>query len=91
MRELTLLETGYLAGLLLLSLVLPMLLSIRDPQNATIRRVCLRTVWMGQLLGAIAGLAVLASASIAPYAAAFGLFSCIGATIVLSRQFRMVS
>ena len=91
MRELTLLETGYLAGLLVLSLVLPMLLSIRDPQNAAIRRACLRTVWRGQLLGAMAGLTVLASATLAPYVAAFGLFSYMGCAFVLTRQFRVAS
>jgi len=91
MRELTTLETGYLAGLLLLSVVLPMLLSVRDPRNAAIRRACLRTVWLGQLFGAIAGLIVLASATVAPYAAAFGLFSCLGCAFVLTRQFRVAS
>jgi lauroyl/myristoyl acyltransferase len=73
MRELTLLETGYLAGMLLLSLVLPLLMSACGPQAAAARKSCLRTVWMGQTLGAIAALAVLASASIAPYATAFGV------------------
>jgi len=34
MRELTLLETGYLAGLLLLSLVLPLLMSFCGPQDS---------------------------------------------------------
>ena len=91
MRELTLLETCYLAGLLLLSLVLPLLLSIRNPQNAAIRKSCLRIVWMGQLFGAMAGLTVLASALVAPYAAVFGLFSNLGCAFVLTRQFRVVS
>jgi len=38
MRELTLLETGYLAGLLLLSLALPMLMSIRSPLDPATKK-----------------------------------------------------
>ena len=37
--------------------------------------------------GAVAGIAVLTSASFAPYAAAFGLLSCLGCAFVLRRQF----
>ena len=88
MRELTLLETGYLAGMLLLALVLPLLMSACGPQAAAARKSCLRTVWMGQTLGAIAALAVLASVSIAPYATALGGMSCICCALVLLRQFR---
>ncbi len=88
MRELTLLETGYLSGLLLLSLLLPLLMSFRDPRDRVTRISCLKTVWMGQTLGAFTGLAVLASAPVAPYAAAFGLLSCIGCALVLLRQIR---
>lgn len=89
MRELNLLETAILAGLLLLSLLLPLLLSIRKPLETTMRRKCLRTVWIGQTLGVIAGLLVLASAASVPYAAVFGLFSCLGCAVVLTRQFRV--
>lgn len=88
MRELTSLETGYLAGLLLLSLVLPLLMSLRAPQDAATRTSCLKTVWMGQVLGALAAVVVLASAPLAPYAAAFGLVSCIGCALALLRRFR---
>ncbi|MBC8002495.1 MAG: hypothetical protein H7X97_07895 [Opitutaceae bacterium] len=88
MRELTLLETGYLAGLLLLSLVLPLLMSFGDPRDVAIRRHCLRIVCLGQGLGALAALTVLASAPFAPYAAGFGLASCLGCGLLLIRQFR---
>jgi hypothetical protein len=91
MRELTLLETGSLAGMVLLSLVLPLLMSVGGAQAAAARKPCSRTVWMGQTLGAIAGLAVLASASIAPFATAFGVMSCIGCALVPLRQFRAAS
>lgn len=88
MRELTLLETGYLAGLLLLSLVLPLLMSICGPRDAAARKSCMKTVWVGQTLGALAGLAVLGAASVAPYAAVFGAASCFWCMRVLLRQFR---
>jgi len=90
MREPTLLETGYLAGLLLLSLVPPLLMSFRGPQNATTRRSCLATVWTGQVLGAFAGMVVLGSAPFAPCAAAFGLVSCVCCALVLLRQGRVL-
>jgi hypothetical protein len=83
MRELTLIETGYLAGLLLLSLVLPLLMSFRGLQDAAARKSCMKTVWMGQTLGAVAGLAVLASASVGLYATVFGAVSCFGCALVL--------
>jgi hypothetical protein len=90
MRELTLLETGYLAAMLLLSLVLPLLMSTFAPRDAAIKRSCMKTVWMGQTLLAVAGLAVLASASVAPYATAFGVMSCSCCTLLMLRQFRAV-
>ena len=37
MRELTLLETGYLGGMLLLSLVLQLLMSVLGPNDAATR------------------------------------------------------
>jgi hypothetical protein len=88
MRELTLLETGYLAGLTLLSLVLPLLMSFRSPQDAATKKSCMKTVWTGQAFLALALVVVRASAPFAPYAAAFGLVSCIWCALVLHRQFR---
>jgi hypothetical protein len=87
MRELTSLETGYLAGGLLLCLVLPLLMSFRSPLDAATRRSGMKTVWAGQALLAIAGLTVLPPL-FAPYAAGYGLVSCIACTFVLLRQFR---
>ena len=90
MRELTLLETGYLVGGLLLCLVLPLLMSFRGPLNAAAKRSCMKTVWTGQTLLALAGLTVLASPLFAPYAAGFGLVSCIACAFLLLRQFRAI-
>jgi len=90
MRELTLTETSYLAELILLSLVLPLLMSFRGPQDATSRNRCMQTVWLGQGFGTIAALGVVVSATVAPYAAAFGLLSCLCCAIVLVRQMREV-
>jgi hypothetical protein len=89
MSELTLIETGYLAGGLLLCLVLPLLMSFRAPQDAAAMRDCMKTVWLGQALLTFAGLAVLASAPLAPYAAAFGLVSCMACALLLLRQCRV--
>lgn len=88
MRELTLLETGYLAGGLLLCLVLPLLMSFRRPPDAAIKRSCMKIVWTGQTLLTMAGLTVLASSLLAPYAAMFGLVSCIACAFILHQQFR---
>ena len=88
MRELTLLETGYLSGLLLLALVLPLLLSFRGPQNLLAKKSFMRTVWAGQIFGAFAGLVVLSSARFAPCATACGLVGSMACTFVLLRQFR---
>jgi hypothetical protein len=88
MHEFTLLETGYLAGLLPLSLVLPLITSFRDPLDATTKRFCMRTVWTGQTLLALTGLTVLVSPLFAPYFAAFGLMDCVACSFVLHRTLR---
>jgi hypothetical protein len=90
MRELTLLETGYLAGLLLLCLVLPLLMSFHGPLDSATRRSYMKIVWAGQTLLAIAGLTVLASSLLAPYAAGFGLASCAACAFQLLRHFQTV-
>ena len=66
MRDLTLLDTCYLVGLLLVSLALPLMLSLRSPRQIALPRSCMRTVWLGQALLGIAGLVVLASSAAAP-------------------------
>jgi hypothetical protein len=88
MRELTLLETGYLAGGLVLCLVLPFIMSFRGPREAAARNSCMKVVWTGQALLALAGVTVLMSATAAPYAASSGLLACIGCAFILLRQFR---
>ena len=90
MRDMTLLDTGCLAGLLLFSLVLPLMLSRRVPRQCPSRRACLRTLWLGQALLAIAGFAVLASPVAAPFALAFGAWSCAVCAVVLRWQLRSV-
>ena len=90
MRELTLLETGYLAGLLLLSLVLPLLVSLCGLQDAATRRSCMKTVWLGQTLGVFAGLAVLASASVALDATVCGAVSCGWCALAILRRIRAI-
>jgi hypothetical protein len=86
MRELTLIETGYLAGGLLLSLVLPLLASLRGPRDPSAARSCVTILCAAQLLLALAGLSVLASAALAPYAAAGGLAGWTGGAFVLRRR-----
>lgn len=88
MRELTLLETGYLCGVGFLSLVLPLLMSFRSPKDATAKRSCMKTVWTGLALLTLALLTIRLSASVAPYAVVFGLVSTVVCTLVLLRQFR---
>ncbi len=91
MRDMTLLDTGCLAGLLLFSLVLPLMLSWRVPRQSPSRRSCLWTVWLGQVLLCLAGVVVLASPVAAPFAVAFGVWSCAVCAAVLHWQLRSVS
>ena len=86
MRDMTLLDTGYVAGLLLLSLVLPLMVSLRTSRHSTSRRSHMRTVWLGQALLFIAGVVVLASSVVAPFATAFGAFSCLACALVLLKS-----
>jgi hypothetical protein len=88
MRELTLLETGYLATLLVLSLVLPLLMSMKGPREGAARKACMMMVWLGQACIALAGFGVLVSGALAPSALAFGVLSCVGFAVILSRKLR---
>lgn len=88
MRDLTLLETGFLAGGLVLCLVLPLLMSIRGPLGGATRESCMRIVWTGQAILTGAGISVLASSPLAPFAAALGLMGYIGCVLVLLRRLR---
>ena len=91
MRDMTLLDTTCFAALLLLSLVLPLVLSFGAPQHSALRRSYMRTVWLGQALLTIAGVVVLASGAAAPFAALLGALSCAACAAVLHRQLRSVS
>jgi hypothetical protein len=88
MRDMTLLDTGRLAGLLLLSLVLPLMLSLRRLREIALQRSCPRTVWLGQVVLGIAGVVVLASSAAASFAVLFAALSCGGCAVVLHRQLR---
>jgi hypothetical protein len=88
MHDPALLETGCFAGLVLFCLVLPLMMSFRGPLDAATRRSCMKIVWAGQALLMVAGMTVLASAPLAPYAAALGLVSCHVCAIALVRQFQ---
>lgn len=91
MRDMTLLDTGYLASLLLFSVVLPLMLSLGAPRHFALRRSCTRTIWLGQALLGIAGVVVLASSVAAHFATLFGALSCGACAVVLHRQLRSVS
>jgi hypothetical protein len=89
-RDLGLLDAGCISGLLVFSLVLPLMLSWRVPQQSPSRRSCLWTVWLGQALLCIGGVAVLASPVAAPFSVAFGAWSCAVCAAVLHWQLRSV-
>lgn len=72
MRELTLLETGYLASLLLASLVLPVLLSVLSPVGR-VKILSTRIVWTGQVILSAAALTLLFSPPLTLFAAVFGV------------------
>jgi hypothetical protein len=90
MRELTFLETGYLAAGLVLCLTMPLLMSFRRPQEAKVRKLGMKMVWTGQLLLAGAGLTVLLSSALAPYAVTLGFAGYIACTIALIRHTRRI-
>jgi hypothetical protein len=86
MRELTLIETLCLCAGLLLCLVLPMMMSAYAPQNMPAKRSCMKVVWTGQVLLAIAGLVILFSESAALYAIVIGSVGYIGCAFLLRRS-----
>lgn len=91
MRDMNLIDTCCLGGLLLFSLVLPLMLSWRIPRESVSRGSCMQTVWLGQAMLGIAGLAVLFSAVVAPLAVVVGAWSCGVCAAVLHRQLRSIS
>ena len=91
MRDMTLLDTGYFIGPLVLSLVLPLIASLRAPRPLAFGRSCTKTVSLGQSLVGIAGIGVLASSLAALLAAIFGTLSCSICTVALLRQLRVAT
>jgi RNA polymerase sigma factor (sigma-70 family) len=89
MRELTLFETACLCAGLLLSLVLPLMLSARPPVDPAHRFACLKLVWLGQGALALAGLVLLFVERSALYATLVGAAACLGGAILLHRQLRV--
>jgi hypothetical protein len=88
MRELALLDTLGICLLLLLSLVLPLILSVRPPQDAAHKKVCLKVVWLGQIWGALAGIGIYTSATATPYAMVLGTLGCFICARILSKKLR---
>lgn len=78
----------FLAGVALLSLVLPLAASARPQAAGTGRRPFLLTIWVGQLLIAVGGLLIVATPSHPAYGLMFALASCLGCLPVLRRQLR---
>ena len=91
MRQLTMGNTGCLAGLLVLSLVLPLMFSWYAPRDPSVRRSGLWIVWFGQSLLCAAGLWVLLSEVAPGLALGLGALSCVGCAFVLRTRLRGVS
>jgi hypothetical protein len=85
-RELALLDTLGICLLLLLSLVLPLILSFRPSQDEQHKKACLKVVWVGQIWGALAGISIYASATMTPYAMVLGTLGCIICARILSKK-----
>lgn len=81
----------WLAALLLLSLVLPIMLSGQQPPTAAGRIRCRRTVYLGQAMLTVAGLVVWLLSDLAPWATAVGAASVGIGAVVLHRQLRSMS
>lgn len=90
MRELALADTGCLAGMVLLSLLLPLQLAFQNRQGPVNNKSCLKTVWLGQGLVVCAAFGALTSATLAHFAAALGLLGNLAATARLFKQCQAV-
>jgi hypothetical protein len=73
MPELNLAQIACLAGLVLLSLVLPLMLSVSGNVE---KQPALKIVWVGQLLGALAGLSIVFFPTSYLFATSFAGTSC---------------
>lgn len=86
MRELSLPDTLGICLLLLLSFVLPLMLSFRSPLDAQHKIVCLKLVWAGQIWIALSGIAIYTSAIATPYAMILGTLGCFVFAWMLSQK-----
>lgn len=89
MRELSLPDTLGICLLLLLSFVLPLILSFRPPLDAQHKKACLKVVWMGQLWISLSGIAIYTSAIATPYSMILGTLGCFVCARMLSQKLRI--
>jgi len=89
MRELSLPDTLGICLLLLLSFVLPLMLSFRSPLDAQHKIACLKLVWTGQLWVSLSGIAIYTSAIATPYAIILGTLGCFVCARMLSQKLRI--
>lgn len=90
MRDLTFLDTCYLGALLVCSLILPVMLSVRLLRNPALRRPGAGMVWLSQAWLGLAGVVVLASGEAAPWAVVFGAAGCGACVAVVHGRLREI-
>jgi hypothetical protein len=78
----------FLAGIVLLSLVLPLTASARPLAGGIQRRPLFPVVWSGQLLIALGGVWIIAVPLHPAYGFVFAVAGCLGCLFFLRRQFR---
>ena len=88
MPELNLAQTLCLAGGLVISLVLPLMMGAIPLQNAAQKKSCLKTVWSGQLCLTSAGLVILTWPTTFIYAGCFAVVSCGYYAFLLNQKLR---
>ena len=81
------LSTVCLAGLLLLSLVLPLMAGWLEPGDANTARPGRRVVWMGQILAGLCGVLIL----VVPKYSILWLVTAVIVTAVFARKLRRMS
>jgi RNA polymerase sigma factor (sigma-70 family) len=88
MREMELQDTLYFCGVGLLSLVLPMMMSIYAPSDAAAIKSGKKIVWIGTILIAIVALIIRFSEATALYATVIGSVIYLGCAVVLHWKLR---
>ncbi len=89
MRSLELHDTLYLCYGLLICLILPMMMSVYSPGDRALRKFCIKIVWTGQLLLAMAGLVVLFSETAALYAIVIASVGYLACALALHRKLQV--